>query len=113
MVMRRLAFVLDQNFEEIGQASLDEKKRVTLKKAIDVLRQNFGSAVESKVSFVVSCNSPGQILLSPETTVPLHEAWLYKNKKALASVQRGLEQARRGERETIGSFAQYADDEIE
>jgi len=28
-------------------------------------------------------------------TIPASEAWLYKNKKALASVRRGLKQARK------------------
>lgn len=105
------AFLIDQRFEEIGQTALDNKQRVTLKKAIEVLRQNFGPDVELKVRFTIACNSAGQILLSPETTIPLHEAWLHKNKDAMASLQRGMEQASRGELEDLGSFAEYADDE--
>ena len=69
--------------------------------------------MESKVSFTVSCNSAGQILLSPETTIPLHEAWLYKNPEALAMVRRGLEQAAKGELEEVESLEQYVEDEIE
>jgi hypothetical protein len=35
----------------------------------------------------------GEYLLRPAVTVPAAEAWLWKNKIALASVRRGIEQA--------------------
>lgn len=57
-------------------------------------------------------NEAGQILLSPHTIHP-EEAWLYKNPKALASVRRGLRQSAHGKRYNLGSFLQYADDEID
>lgn len=38
----------------------------------------------------------GQILLTPAVVIPEQEVWLYRNKEALASVQRGLKQAREG-----------------
>ena len=107
------AFLIDEKFEEIGQTSLDTKQRVTLKRAVDVLRQHFGSDVELKVRFTVACNSAGQILLSPETTIPLHEAWLHKNKEAMASLQRGIEQAGKGQLNDLGSFAQYGEEDDE
>ena len=40
----------------------------------------------------------------------MREAWLWKNRKAAASVERGLEQAARGEVHKLGSFAKHADD---
>ena len=45
--------------------------------------------------------------------VPLHEAWLYENPKALASVRRGLQDAAEGKVHDLGSFAKFADDEID
>jgi hypothetical protein len=41
------------------------------------------------------------------------EAWLLENKSALQSLLRGIEQAERGEVYDLGSFADFADDEIE
>jgi hypothetical protein len=45
--------------------------------------------------------------------VPLHEAWLLKNPKALASVHRGLRDSQRHRTRDAGSFAKYAGDAIE
>ncbi len=104
--------LLDENFKVVGESTLDAKKRIGLTKAIDALRGLFGQDLKN-VRFEISYNDAGQILLSPETTIPLHEVWLYKNKKALASLRRGMEEAARGEVQDIGSFAQCANDEIE
>ena len=55
----------------------------------------------------------GQILLSPIEQIPDHELWLWQNPSALNSVLRGIEQAAAGEVHDLGSFAEYADLEIE
>jgi len=105
--------VLDEKFEQVGQVSVDDKNRVVLKKAIDMLRRQFGEELQSGIRFAVAYNSAGQILLSPETVIPLHEAWLYKNKEALESVHRGLDQAKHGKIKKGPSFAKYAEDDID
>lgn len=104
--------VLDQDFELFGESSLDERKRITLTRAVDALHDLFHEE-PSKIRFAIYVNKAGQILLSPKTTIPLHEAWLFKNPDALHSVLRGLEQAKAGKVREIGSFAQYAEDEID
>jgi hypothetical protein len=38
----------------------------------------------------------GTIVLHPAITVPMAEAWLWKNKKALTMVQEGIEEAAQG-----------------
>src|SRR5437762_10372814 len=48
-------------------------------------------------TFALSIAKDGSIRLIPGQFIPDHEAWLYRNKEALASVKRGLAQARRGE----------------
>ena len=110
--MPAIEALLDEHFKTVGKITLDSKKRIALSKAVDALRGLFGQDLKN-VRFEISYNEAGQILLSPETTVPLHEAWLYKNKDALTSVRRGMDEAAHGEVQDIGSFAQYAGEEIE
>ena len=110
--MAAKAVLLDNDFEVIGTSTIDDRKRVALTKAIDILLQAHNEDLK-KIHFVVNLNKAGQILLSPESTVPLHEVWLYKNKEALDSVRQGLEEVGRGELVDAGSFIQYADEEIE
>ena len=45
-------------------------------------------------TFIVRQSESGAIELQPAVVVPEREAWLYKDKAALASVKRGLEQAK-------------------
>lgn len=101
----------DTKFERIGEGVLDERKRLALAKAVEHLRRVFGDV--SRLRFTVLTNKAGYILLVPETPVPLHEAWIYKNPARLASVMEGIKQAEEGGLNDLGSFARYADDEID
>ena len=40
--------------------------------------------------------------------IPANKAWLFKNKKALASIKRGLKQSTKKRTINLGSFANYA-----
>ncbi len=111
--MDTVSVIEDENFKAVGEGTLDGRNRVGLTKAIEAVRALLGNISLEGVRFAISCNSAGQILLSPKTTIPLHEAWLYRNKAAFASVRRGLQQAARGEVESLGSFGKFADDEID
>ena len=53
--------------------------------------------IEDVVSYQAIYNPDGTILLTPMVEIPLREAWLHKNKEALASVQLGLQQSAAGE----------------
>jgi hypothetical protein len=113
----RNALILSEKFERVGETGFDERKRVSLSKAVDhlnkILRRVSSRDQASELRFIIYTNDVGQILLSPEIGVPLHEAWLYKSPEALASVRRGLEQAAKGKVHNLGSFARFADDEID
>ena len=78
----------------------DAKNRVVLK----------GSVTEH---YRVYRNESGQILLDPQVMIPAREAWLFKNKKALASVRRGLKQMGEGKGRHLGSFSKHTDDKLD
>lgn len=80
----------------------DSRKRIALGRALDDL----GDA-----SFNVYRDEAGRIILEPHVSIPASEAWLFRNRKALDSVRRGLGQAAEGKVEPAGSFARFADDD--
>jgi len=45
--------------------------------------------------------------------IPERERWIWQNQRALTSVRRGLKQSAEGNGKYIGSFAAYADLEID
>ncbi len=78
---------------------------------------NLGQQASEK-SYRVLVNDAGQILLdpidlNPIDNVPDREQWLRQNSTALASLQRGIVQAKAGEIQSLGSFAQYAELELD
>jgi hypothetical protein len=111
--MPRTATILNERFKRIGDVAPDERKRVSLTKALESLRKILGDELETAVRFGVYVNEVGQVLLSPEVSVPMHELWLYRNPEALKMVVRGLEEAREGKLEDLGSFEKYASDDID
>lgn len=96
--------ITNPNFYVIKEAILtSEQGNLTL-----------GEAAKAKVYRVLT-NDAGQILLDPIDIekIPVQQRWLWQNPEALGMVLRGIEQAARGEVHDLGSFAQYADLEID
>jgi hypothetical protein len=77
-----------------GNVKPDTRKRVVLPSAL----------VQEGVMFHIYHDSRGQILLVPQVTIPASELWLFENKEALASVDRGMAESTRINR---GSFEKY------
>jgi hypothetical protein len=63
--------------------------------------------------FRIEYSEDGTISLIPVVFVPEREAWLYENRDAIAQVRAGLTDASEGRVREAGSFAEYADTEIE
>lgn len=109
--MTKALTMFSNNFEHMGESAVDERRRISLGKALDLVKLLYGE--EKGLKFAVFTNEIGQILLSPEVSVPAHEVWLYKNPAALAAVAQGLKEANQGKVVNLGSFEKFADDEIE
>jgi hypothetical protein len=110
---RQGTILLNESFRRIGDVALDERKRISLTRAMECLREILGNELDAAIRFGVYVNDAGQILLSPEVSVPMHELWLYRNPEALKMVVKGLEEAREGKLIDLGSFEKYADDDID
>jgi len=104
---------LKEEFEFVTEGGIDERKRLSLAKALVGLKDRLAGFADETLQFRVYINAAGQILLDPMVSVPAHEVWLYRNPVALAKVRKGLAQAAAGQGRELGSFAKYADDEIE
>lgn len=78
----------------------DAKKRVVLPAVL----------VKEDITYHIYTNSAGQIILDPQVTIPASEAWLFEDKNALASVDRGMVESANGQLINRGSFAKYAKD---
>lgn len=95
-IRMRTSVLKNSKFSLVSKyVTMDSKKRVRLASAV-------GEA------FNVYSNDIGQIILDPVEVVPASEAWLWKNKAALASVKRGLRQAEEGPGHDLGSFTRHA-----
>lgn len=92
--------VRDSSLESYGEVKADSKNRVVLRGPV-------------ARHYRVYRNASGQILLDPQVMIPASEAWLYKNKKALASVRRGLKQVEEGKLVKLPSLAKHANDDID
>ena len=83
--------------------TLDARKRISLAKLLPP---------DYEVCSLKAHIEGDKIILEPMVEIPAHEMWLLKNPKALQDVQEGLQQSREGKVRKLGSFEQYADDEI-
>jgi hypothetical protein len=76
---------IHDDFREIGTKTIDERNRLTL-----------GELFKGYKRIRLFRNDQGDVLLQPIVEVPVSELWLYRNKEAFKSVQKGLRDAAEG-----------------
>lgn len=93
--------IKDNKFTSISrQVKPDAKKRICLPKTL----------VQEGIVYNILHNSKGQILLDPQVTISASEVWLFKDKSALSSVDKGMVESAKGQTIDRGSFAKYVKD---
>ena len=90
-------------FKSVGEALADERGRLPMAK----------TGVRKDDRYAVAVNDDGQILLTPLVSIPRRELIVWENQMLRESLARGLAEAAAGETENLGSFAQYADEDVE
>jgi hypothetical protein len=73
-------------------------------------RVALGVLAKGVSSFKATVDDDNRIVLEPYSEVPSREKWLFDNPKAMASLKRGLNDAKAGRVKSKGTFAKYADD---
>jgi hypothetical protein len=76
---------ISDDFQEVGTRTMDDRNRLTL-----------GEIFKGCKRIRLYKNERGEVLLQPVVEVPASELWLFQNKDALESVQRGLKEASEG-----------------
>jgi hypothetical protein len=76
---------IDDDFQEIGTRTIDERKRITL-----------GELIKDFKRVKLFRNNRGELFLQPVVEVPVSELWLFQNKEAIDAVQKGLKDAAEG-----------------
>ena len=83
----------NENFELVGSARLDTKKRVTLGAVFKKSRLFNETSVETFETFI---GSEGDILLKPRVSIPARELWIHQNPNAAKDIQRGIQDIKQG-----------------
>ncbi len=93
----------DEGLKKIGNnIKVDAKRRVTL--PINLISE--------EITYHVYANKLGQIVLDPQVTIPVSEAWVFKDKKILDSMDKAMVESANGQTVYRGSFAKYVKDDL-
>jgi hypothetical protein len=108
--------------EELGRPNSGGSDKVVASKPASLYRRTSNSDAKGRVvlgpqhankMFRLSELPDGNLLLEPVVAVHEREVWFYRNSEAQAMVLEGIRQSRARETVSLGSFAHYADLDID
>ena len=79
--MQNTSVKINDEFQEIGTRTIDSRNRLTV-----------GELVQGLKRVRVYKNKLGEILIKPVVEISASELWLFQNKEAFESVQKGLKE---------------------
>ncbi len=83
--MQNTVLRIDDEFQEIGTKTIDDRNRITL-----------GDLFRGYKRVRLYKNDRGELLLQPIVEIPASELWLFQNREALEGVNIGLKDASEG-----------------
>lgn len=83
--MERNILKVDDEFQEIGTRTIDDRNRLTL-----------GEFMKGSKRVRLYMNERGELFLQPVAEIPASELWLFQNRGAIESVKKGLKDAAEG-----------------
>ncbi|MBW1899622.1 MAG: hypothetical protein JRI61_11260 [Deltaproteobacteria bacterium] len=83
--MENTVLRIDDEFQEIGTKTIDDRNRLTL-----------GDLFRGYKRVRLYKNERGELFLQPTVEIPASELWLFQNREALKAVQTGLKDASEG-----------------
>ncbi|WP_240753151.1 hypothetical protein [Microbacterium sp. K41] len=92
-----------EGFVAAGEVVADERARIAFGKA----------GVRRDDRYAIAVNDDGEILLTPLVSIPKRELVVWENQLVRQELAEGLRQSAAGEVVDLGSFAEFADDEID
>ena len=84
-----------EDFEPIGIARLDTKKRITLGTLIKKIKVLLGTPINDFETFI---GGDGDVLLRPRTAIPIRELLAHQDPKILKSIQEGIQDLKTGDK---------------
>lgn len=76
---------INDKFQEIGTRTIDDRNRLTL-----------GGLLRNFKRVLIYKNDLGEVLVRPVVEIPASDLWIFQNKEAFKSVQKGLKDASEG-----------------
>lgn len=92
-----------EGFVAAGEVVADERARISFGKA----------GVRRDDRYAVAISDNGEILLTPLVSIPRRELIVWENQLVRDDLAEGLRQSAAGETVNIGSFAMFADEDID
>ena len=80
----------------------DSKNRLVLPKEV----------LPEDITFHVYVNKHKQIILDPQTSIPLSKMWIYENEDILDLIDKGMAGSVNGKTINLGSFTQFIEDKV-
>lgn len=103
---KREKITVNEEFISVATKFLDSKNRITISKKLlnKILEKN-----KKLDSYQIFIDAMGDILLRPQVSIPVSEAWIYQNHQVIGKIRKGLQDVREGKTERVDDIDAFFD----